>query len=82
MSFETLTNQTWAKFYLDICQRFDDTPTVQFAYRFFIDGTYSNYSQLDMDLDWCLAMLRVCRKKQENLEVEIDILKLRKPVST
>lgn len=84
MSFELLTNKTWGVFQSDICGRLHvalDESLVQFAYRLREDEIYSGYYPLGMDLDWCLAMMSVCRGKKDNLQVEIDILKLRKPVS-
>lgn len=86
MCFEILTNKAWDDFYSEICSHLyttsDEPPTgTQLAYRLCDDGIYSNYSPLIMELDWCLAMMKVCRKKQNSFGVEIDILKIRKPVS-
>lgn len=84
--FEILTNKSWDDFYSEICTHLyttsDGPPTgTQLAYRLCDDGIYSNYSPLIMELDWCLAMMKVCRKKGDSSNVEINILKLKKPVS-
>lgn len=83
MRFEILTNKTWTEFYSDMGSRLRinlDDPLPQIAYRLHYGGMCSNYSPLDLEVDWCLAMMEVCRRRQDNLEVEIDILKLKKRV--
>lgn len=80
MGFEILTNTTWANFHSDISSRLHsslDVPPAQLAYRLHYDGVYSNYSPLSLDLDWSIAMMKVCRRKQDGFQVEINVLKLK-----
>lgn len=80
--FEILTNITWAKFHSEICGRLGVDPgQSHLEYRIFSAGLYSDYSPLDMELEWSLAMRSISWGCQRGHEVEIQILKLRKPVS-
>lgn len=73
---------TWAKFYSEICGRLGANPDqAQLEYRIISSGMYSSNSPLDMELEWSLAMMSVCRGRQENHQVEIEILELIKSVS-
>lgn len=73
---------TWPKFYSEICGRLRVNPDqAQLEYRIISSGMYSSNSPLDMELEWSLAMMSVCRGCQENQQIEIEILELIKPVS-
>lgn len=83
MDFEIRTNMTWADFHSNISSRLRsslDAPPVQLAYRLHYNGVYSNHSPLGLDLDWCIAMMRVCRRRQDGFQVEINVLKLKTQV--
>lgn len=77
MGFEILTNTTWAGFHSDISSRLRTNLDARLAYRLHYDGAFSNYSPLGLDLDWCIAMMKVCRRRQDGFQVEIEVLKLK-----
>lgn len=78
LRFEILTNESYAS----ICGRIQvDPELIQLEYRTLTAGVYSGFSPLRMELDWCHAMMHICRISEEYGKIGIDILNITEPVS-